>query len=54
MQQPLEDRLAALEASAQRNEQTTARLVTIAENHDQLLERLLANQEALVNPTWKS
>ena len=47
MQQPLEDRLAALEASAQRNEQTTARLVTIAENHDQLLERLLANQEAL-------
>ena len=49
MQQPLEDRLAALEASAQRNEQTTARLVTIAENHDQLLERLLANQEAIVN-----
>ena len=47
MQQPLEDRLAALEASDQQNEQTTARLVTIAENHDQLLERLLANQEAL-------
>ena len=49
MQQPLEDRLAALEASDQQNEQTTARLVTIAENHDQLLERLLANQEAIVN-----
>ena len=47
MQQPLEDRLAALEASAQRHEQTTARLATIAENHDRLLERLLANQETL-------
>ena len=47
MQQPLEDRLTALEASAQRHEQTIARLDTIIENHDQLMERLLANQEAL-------
>lgn len=47
MQQPLEDRLAALEASAKRHEQTTARLDAIIENHDQLLERLLTNQEAL-------
>ena len=49
MQPPLEDRLAALEASAQRHEQTTARLATIAENHDQLQGRILANQEAIVN-----
>ena len=47
MQQPLEERVASLEAAAQRHEQTTARLVTIAENHDQLLERLLASQQAL-------
>ena len=38
MQQPLEDRSAALEAAAQRHEQTTTRLDTIVENHDQLLE----------------
>lgn len=47
MQQPLEDKITALEASAQRHEQTLARLDTIIENHDQLLERLLANQETL-------
>ena len=47
MQQPLEERVASLEAAAQRHEQTIARLVSIAENHDQLLERLLASQEAL-------
>ena len=47
MQQPLEERVDSLEAAAQRHEQTTARLVTIAENHDQLLERLLASQQAL-------
>ncbi len=49
MQPPLEDRLAALEASAQWHEQTTARLATIAENHDQLQGRILANQKAIVN-----
>ena len=47
MQQPMEDRLAAIEVSAQRHEQAIARLETIAENHDQLLERLLTNQEAI-------
>ena len=47
MQQPLEDRLAALEASVQRHEQTTARLDTIIENHDELLERIMSNLEAL-------
>ena len=47
MQQPLEERVASLEAAAQRHEQTIARLVSIAENHDQLLDRLLANQETL-------
>lgn len=47
MQQPLEERVASLEYAALRHEQTIARLVSIAENHDQLLERLLASQEAL-------
>ena len=47
MQQPPEDRLAALEASAMRHDQTIARLDTIIENHDELLERLMSNQEAL-------
>ena len=47
MQQPLEDRLATVEASVQRHEQTIARLDAIIENHDQLLERLLTNQESL-------
>ena len=50
MQQPLEERIASLETAAerheQRHEQTIARLVSIAENQDQLLDRLLANQEA--------
>ena len=47
MQQPLEDRVAALEASALRHDQTIARLDTIIENHDELLERIQSNQEAL-------
>ena len=47
MQQPLEQRVASLEAAAERHEQTIARLGSIAENHDQLLDRLLANQETL-------
>ena len=46
-QQSLEERLAALETSAERHEQTIARLATIAEHNDQLLDRLIANQEAL-------
>lgn len=56
MQQPLEERVTPHEAAAQRHEQTIARLVSIAENHDQLMERLLpsqetlhSNQEAIVN-----
>ena len=47
MQRPLEERVASLEAAAERHEQTLARLVSIAENQDQLLDRLLANQETL-------
>ena len=47
MQQPLEDRVASLEAAAGRHEQTMARLTSIAEDHDQLLDRLVANQETL-------
>ena len=47
MQQPLEERVASLEAAAERHEQTLARLVSIAENQDHLLDRLLANQETL-------
>ncbi len=47
MQQPLEDRVISLETAAKRHEQTIARLDSIVENHDQLLDRLLANQEAL-------
>ncbi len=49
MQQPPEDRLAALEASALRHEQNIARLDTIIENHDELLERLMSNQEEIVH-----
>ena len=48
MQQPPEDRLAALEASAQRNEQTAARLAAIAENNDRLRERILATREGIL------
>ena len=47
MEQPLEDRVAALEGSAQRHDQTIARLDAIIENHDELLERIQSNQEAL-------
>ena len=47
MQQPLEDRVTSLEAAAERHEQTLARLDSIIENHDQLLDRLLVNQETL-------
>ena len=47
MQQPLEERVTSLETAAQRHEQTIARLDAIIENHDQLMDRLLANQETL-------
>ncbi len=47
MQQPLEERVASLEPAADRHEQTLARLDSIIENHDQLLDRLLVNQETL-------
>ena len=47
MQQPLEERVDSLETAAHRHEQTIARLDSIVENHDQLLERLLTNQEGL-------
>ncbi|MCY4367725.1 MAG: hypothetical protein OXE17_16105 [Chloroflexi bacterium] len=47
MQQPLEDRVTSLEASAQRHDQTIARLDAILEHQDQLLERVLTNQDRL-------
>ena len=47
MQQPLDERVASLEAAAYRHEQTLGRLDSIIENHDQLLDRLLVNQETL-------
>ena len=47
MQQPLEERVGSLETAAERHEQTIARLDSIIEHQDQLLDRLLANQEAL-------
>ena len=47
MQQPLEERVASLETASDRHEQTIARLVSIADHQDQLLERLQANQETL-------
>ena len=47
MQQPLEERVSSLETASERHEQTLARLDSIAENQDQLLDRLLANQETL-------
>ena len=47
MQQPLEDRVTSLEAAAQRHDQTIARLDAILEHQDQLLERLLTNQESV-------
>ena len=46
-QQPLEERLTSLEYSAERHQQTIARLDAILEGHDQLMERLVANQEFL-------
>ena len=49
MQQPLEERVSSLEVAAERHEQTLARLDSIIENHDQLLDRLLLNQEAIAN-----
>ena len=45
MQQPLEERVASLETASARHDQTIARLAAIAENQDQLLERLMINQE---------
>ena len=47
MQQPLEERVGSLEAAAARHQQTIARLDSIVEHQDQLLDRLLANQETL-------
>ncbi len=47
MQQPLEDRVTSVEATAERHEQHIARLDSIIENHEQLLDRLLVNQETL-------
>ena len=47
MQQPLEERVTSLETAAQRHEQTIARLDSMVEDHDQLLDRIIANQEAL-------
>ena len=49
MQQPLEDRVTSLETAAERHEQTIARLDSIVEHQDQLLDRLLANQEAIAS-----
>ena len=49
MQQPLEERVTSVETAAQRHEQTIARLDSMIEDHDQLLDRLIANQEAIAN-----
>ena len=38
-----------METAAQRHEQTIARLDSMIEDHDQLLDRLIANQEAIAN-----
>ena len=46
-ERPLEERLAFLETAAERHEQTIARLASIAEDNDQILDRLVANQEML-------
>ena len=46
-QQPLEERVASLETSAERHAQSIARLDAMKEDHDQLMERLVANQEFL-------
>ena len=46
-QQPLEERVASLETSAERHAHSIARSDAMIENHDQLLERLVANQEFL-------
>ena len=48
MQQQLpEERLASLETSTERHEQTIARMDAMIEDHDQLMERRVANQEFL-------
>ena len=49
MQQPLEEKIAYHEDSAQRHEQTLARLTATAENQDQLQGRLLAIQEKIAS-----
>ena len=49
MQQPLEERVTSVETAGQRHEQTIARLDSMIEDHDQLLDRLIANQEAIAN-----
>ena len=46
-QQPLEERLASLETSAERHAHSIARMDAMLEDHDQLMERLVANQEFL-------
>ena len=47
MQQPLEDRIASIETAAERHNQTILRLTAIADHQDQLLDRLVANQDTL-------
>jgi hypothetical protein len=49
MQQPLEEKIAYHEDSAQRHEQTLARLTATAENQDQLQGRLLAIREKITS-----
>ena len=43
-QQPLEERLASLQTSAELHAHSIARMDAMLENHDQLMERLVANQ----------
>ena len=38
-----------MENAAERHEQTIARLDSMVEDHDQLLDRIIANQEAIAN-----
>ena len=55
MQLPLEERVSSLQTAADRHEQTLARLVSIAENHGQLLGRPVdMDHTALVNEARES
>ena len=47
MQQPLEDRISSLETAAERHDETILRLTAIADHQDQLLDRLVTNQDTL-------